>query len=953
MNLSSLNQIPLNPLRRSTPSFKQAQDQNQTSPLQDNRGELKNPGAEILKAYSGLAVEKTVSREDFLAYLTETKAPRPDRYEEMVDALTDKDGQISQKGLDIFKNFRAKRHMIFDSVRVFNTAKEDGKINYSALKMVDSVMAQQSLYSSYSSAVDYSKILTDCKDKSGKFDPSPLALFDRHGEVFKLNFSRGANYIFKALKNNDGELSKESISFMDVSLSNGKKMAEILAAINEGKDSSGNFSYAQQKANDELKDVFTPEQLTYLKYSSKDFAPEKKEKLMKLATKIKDEKEFSTVLSFIEKMNVEPSNCGIDYDEKSVNHFKKLLEAVYKNEESVEIITKKLNMPVENYTQEVISAINRLVGATTKENFGLFIDAATYKNGDKKGQFSPENLNRYLDIQWTRGHGSTELVQKVSSCLSLEDDDRALKLFHKLYTMKWPPEKHYGSESKIDVNSINFVLDLCTHAIKDKPEIKCSIKAIERIEKLLEMKLPMTSAKVFDNFMVFSDYKDIAKLERVNFGELGLDSEQMTSGFFQGSDEPSLMKLKEFLTEYVKDKNVSEINIQPNANVVHLVEISSGLDWDKRTLFYDLKSGVPATEERSCETQNRLYKTQKDYQNNSEVELVYDLKKLGFGKYETLKSQNFRKFDEDGNLLYTEIMEKSGINGVFNIKRIYPDGHEDVVCQAGRDGETGNETIEKNMLSFDGTKSYYRYEDDKDGNRIIDYKITDENGKSLLNQSITFEVLDENHFVSSRNNKKFDIRIDGDILTVKNLQTGESEKIELENFTKSTQEQILPMLKQMPGEELMEIKKLDLKSIYNEKIREGAFFRSDGKEIREIGLGNDFLNLSILLHELGHGKDELKFKEISQEIYKDERLKEIYNQEKQNFRANFSDSQLTHIGYFAADSHYLGASRAIKEGVAETNSLLSTYPKNDVQATRAHFWQQYFPKTIAYLAKLI
>lgn len=154
----------------------------------------------------------------------------------------------------------------------------------------------------------------------------------------------------------------------------------------------------------------------------------------------------------------------------------------------------------------------------------------------------------------------------------------------------------------------------------------------------------------------------------------------------------------------------------------------------------------------------------------------------------------------------------------------------------------------------------------------------------------------------------------------------------------------------MPGEELMEIKKLDLKSIYNEKTSKNAFFRSDNKEI---GLGNEFLELSTLLHELGHGKDELKFKEISQEIYCDESLKEIYNQEKENFRANFSDSQLTHIGYFAADSHYLGASKALKEGVAETNSLLNTYPKNDVQATRAHFWQQYFPKTIAYLAKLI
>ena len=44
------------------------------------------------------------------------------------------------------------------------------------------------------------------------------------------------------------------------------------------------------------------------------------------------------------------------------------------------------------------------------------------------------------------------------------------------------------------------------------------------------------------------------------------------------------------------------------------------------------------------------------------------------------------------------------------------------------------------MKSPDGTRTQYLYENDPQGNRIVDYKITDKNGKVLLNKSQTFEV---------------------------------------------------------------------------------------------------------------------------------------------------------------------------------------------------------------------
>ncbi len=238
---------------------------------------------------------------------------------------------------------------------------------------------------------------------------------------------------------------------------------------------------------------------------------------------------------------------------------------------------------------------------------------------------------------------------------------------------------------------------------------------------------------------------------------------------------------------------------------------------------------------------------------------------------------------------------------------------------------------------------------DPDGNRIFDYVITDKSGKKLLNQSVTFEVIDENHFVSSRNNKKFDIKIQEDNLIIKDLKTKQTRTLELKNFTRDTKELVLPVLKTLPGDELFKMKEIDLKALCaTDKIDNAAFSPAE----EAIMIKPKYLDDAILLHELGHAKDELMFKEISEKMNKDPGLQEIFNEEKNTYREHFGDSELTKIGYFTADYHYLGAN-SVHEGIAETNTILSTCPKNEIQSVRSHYWQQYFPRTIAYLAGLL
>ena len=47
------------------------------------------------------------------------------------------------------------------------------------------------------------------------------------------------------------------------------------------------------------------------------------------------------------------------------------------------------------------------------------------------------------------------------------------------------------------------------------------------------------------------------------------------------------------------------------------------------------------------------------------------------------------------------------------------------------------------MKSADGTRTQFLLEKDKKGNSLIDYKITDKNGKILMSNSQTFEVIDD------------------------------------------------------------------------------------------------------------------------------------------------------------------------------------------------------------------
>ena len=912
--------------------------------------------ASLLKAYIGVQAEKTISKQELLGYFDSIGFKNQSKYDEVYESLCDKNGVITERAFNFLKRFQEKKHPLLLSVKLFDAAKEDGKINYKALFLADSIM-DKNQGNNYFIGRDYCyDVLQNSKDENGFFNDSVIKFITQNSEELKPYMQRDTRFVFSPIKNMEGKFDLKAIDYADKKLSDGVPFSEVTKQIYDLKDKNGNLSYDVKFINDSLAGHFDH----YLTGTVKDIAlsfPQDKVKerndFIDLMISMKDDRNLQETLNFIKNTKSDKNDkSGLEYNKQSISFVKNIAESAYQGKEKLKIILSKLNIPYTNYTQQDAEILKRLCQSVDTKDIETFIDASVKKAGKHKGEFSSATLEKYLDIYKNEGNKRAIMpeIEYMSKCFSLEENDYALDTFYKLYNLQWKNDinRNFHIYEKLDRKTLHFILALLCLEKQGQPTRQCYIVALDRLNKLMSMKLPMSSKDAFENFIMYQDIDIVEKLEKVNFQELGLQTGQISQGIFQYATEDELLHFKEYLKEYLKDKNVKDVDINLNRNISSIVELTTGPDWNKTILLYDIKTGTPTAEIKESSWDNTLIRNEHDFKNNTVSKLKLRIVSEDYHKHQIFESQTLKKMDKNNNLMFEEIIEKSPINGVFNIERHKADGSIEKICTAYKD-KNGNEIIEKNMESLDGTKTSYRYEDDEAGNRILDYKITDKNGKQLLNQSVTFEVIDEKHFVSSRNNNKFDIKLENDSLIVKNLQNNKTVSLELPNFTKNTYTELLTVLKQFPGDELFKMKELDLKAFYVSEKSPNASYNFEDKEIF---MKPKYVDTSILLHEWGHGKDDLMFNEINEKIKDDKKLREIYNQEKEAFRNYFGDSQLSEIGYFMSDYHYLGKD-SIKEGIAETNTLLSIYPKNEIQAIRSHYWQQYFPRTISYLANIL
>ena len=338
-----------------------------------------------------------------------------------------------------------------------------------------------------------------------------------------------------------------------------------------------------------------------------------------------------------------------------------------------------------------------------------------------------------------------------------------------------------------------------------------------------------------------------------------------------------------------------------------------------------------------------------DYKNNKDVDKVENLDMKGFL---TVEKQVVTTNDKDGNMIKKEIITPSEIKGTFDVEVVHANGKKEQISKASIDKKTGIKTIKRDMKSEDGTRTQFLYEDDPQGNRIVDYKITDKNGKILMGRSQSFEVVDDNHYISSQNGYKYDISVSDDKFTVKDLHHETQAEIKFNKKFKGNKNEIIKVLKQVPGEELFEV--VDSVNKLKGKDKSSVLDSAYSPLSRNINVGND---LMVFLHELGHAKDfQVKngkkyLKDTAKAMFSDNKdIQKTFVEERKQFNETHSDAERQHIDYFTqAKGHYGGKWGGLAEVVAETNALTNTYTDEPVEAlgTRLQYLQQHFPKTIA------
>ena len=314
---------------------------------------------------------------------------------------------------------------------------------------------------------------------------------------------------------------------------------------------------------------------------------------------------------------------------------------------------------------------------------------------------------------------------------------------------------------------------------------------------------------------------------------------------------------------------------------------------------------------------------------------------------ETILEEKIYRYDRNGNLVSTVTLNNS--DGILeqNVSKTDKTGRQIPVQWASKDKDTGNMVIQKSFTSYDGTKTDYYYEETPDGVKISDYRITDKDGNILLDEHTTFQPVkgSDNKFLSSENGRVFEITHTPEKIQVTDRSTGEKVELETAKIAPGRPENVMQVLKELPGSYLMQIAKNPI-TIESSDFDPGLW--GNYSKILYLGVPSWFSGedeqFSVFMHEMGHYIDTEKESEKYGIISQNKELKEIYNQELANFKKNSTVRQQEFVDYFIGGI----PKNARAETMAESTMILST----PYSSRRSLYLQQHFPRTIAKIAEL-
>ena len=248
----------------------------------------------------------------------------------------------------------------------------------------------------------------------------------------------------------------------------------------------------------------------------------------------------------------------------------------------------------------------------------------------------------------------------------------------------------------------------------------------------------------------------------------------------------------------------------------------------------------------------------------------------------TIKKQVSKKYDSlaydektgkvsYGNIVNTQTISQSGVENFYNITTLDADGNSILPTQYCTKNENGEFCVSKEFVSPSGVKTSYYYEETQDNIQIINYTITDSDGKVLMNKRQTMQVVNDNKIITSVNDHVYEAEFNNDTLIITDKATGKQKELHLD-FLKEGKEVMYELLKTVPANLLMAIDELPIKEMSFDADGDDTDTKNNGHfnaTQRALRLGySDFLDKSdkktktlsefytkIFIHEFGHYLD--------------------------------------------------------------------------------------------------
>ena len=331
--------------------------------------------------------------------------------------------------------------------------------------------------------------------------------------------------------------------------------------------------------------------------------------------------------------------------------------------------------------------------------------------------------------------------------------------------------------------------------------------------------------------------------------------------------------------------------------------------------------------------------------NNEPSRIIHSKKNEKLPEFVEVVEYNLADYDEDIDII--SAIKNGTLNGGKKLSSI-------------EFGDNSFEILQSFIQNDTKTKRAYSKETDSDGNILktkYSYKIFDYFDNEIMDVQRTFEVHPEGSTTTVVGNKTYKTTFDDyqKVITIKD-EKSKSINLDVKKYRSfMCQDLLYDFLKKMPADLLIQLYNSDVREIKITDNPTGSYIApcANGAGFRiELGV----LDEESFAHELGHIIDYSNF----DKLLENQDIKFIYNAEWEILKETNPSVIEKELKYFSQNSPAKGINifnrpakddGGLREMIAEVNLLTKSYGLSPLISKRANALVEYFPNTIALIAR--